>query len=170
MPIATSPFLLKDASLTLIAKADAGTGTPVEYSCQLNQAQLTPAEGGGGTQTYETFCDTHTSSGSTSTWTLDLGGFQAFEDATDLSTLLFDEEGEIFSYVLTPKGGTVSATNPGFKGDVTLKPVAVGGTAGTFATFTISLPCTAKPTKITTAGALAEATAKTTSKNAEKVA
>lgn len=148
MALTTQPFVMRDVSLTLVKK---GAATPVEYRCQLSQAQLTPAAASGGGQTLETFCSTYSSSGSTAaTWTLDLGGFQAYKDVTDLSIILFNDEGEEYTYTLLPEGGTISTTNPGFTGDVTLIPVQVGGTANQYATFTVSLPCLAKPTMLTT--------------------
>lgn len=145
MPISTAPFLMNGVSLTLSLAG----GTPVEYKCQLNQAQLTPGTGGGGGgSTYETFCATFDSGGAgNSTWTLDLGGFQAFADVEDLSLFLFDNEGALLDFVLTPLGGTVSATNPAFSGQVTAAPTAIGGTANQYATYTISLPVQGKPVK-----------------------
>jgi hypothetical protein len=146
--IASSPFVLKDVSLTLVKTGEAGT--PVEYRCQLSQAQLTPSAGAGATgATMETFCAVYDSSGtSASSWVLDLAGFQAYGDVTDFSMISFNEEGEQFDFVLMPLGGVASATNPGFEGTVTMVATPIGGTANQYAQFTGSLPCTEKPTMV----------------------
>ena len=144
-----APFALRNISLTLVKSSLVATAPRVEYRCTLNQAQLTPAAATGAAATYETFCETFNSATTESTWTLDLGGFQAFADANDLSMLMFDDENELYTYVLTPVGGVVSPTNPGFTGEVRLKPSAIGGTANQYASYTVSLPCEAKPVKST---------------------
>jgi hypothetical protein len=151
MALTTSPFLLKNLSLTLVKTAEVA-GVAEEYRCQLTAATLTPSTGGGGGgSTLETFCDSYSSTGaSTATWTLDLSGFQAYKDVTDLSILLFNDEGENYTYTLMPEGpAPISATNPGFTGEVTLIPTTIGGTANQYATFTVSLPTVGKPTMIT---------------------
>lgn len=150
MAQSTSPFILKDTSLVL---SKAGTGTPEEFRCQLNSVTITPGTGGGaGEQTYETFCDTFTSGGgSSSTFTLDLAGFQAWADVADLSVILWNDAGEEYDFSLVPMAGPVSATSPAFSGKVTLVEPQVGGTANTYATFTVSLPCVSKPTMVTSA-------------------
>jgi len=150
MPISTAPFVLKEVSLTLVKSGDATT--PVEYRCQLSQAQLTPSAGAGATgATLETFCETFDNSGTTSSsWVLDLAGFQAFADVTDLSMISFVDEGEKYDFVLVPVGGTISTTNPGFSGQVTMVATPIGGTANQYASFTVSLPCVSKPTMLTT--------------------
>ena len=145
MPITTSPFTLTNTSLVLTPTA----GVETEYRCQLTQAQLTPSTttGGGGNEV-ATFCTTHSSggAGALATWTLDLAGFQAYADATDLTMFLYEHEGEKLAFTLTPIGpDPISATNPGFTGEVTATPTQVGGTAQQYATFTVSLPVSAKP-------------------------
>jgi hypothetical protein len=147
MPITTSPFVLDDVSLTLVPTAG---GTAEEYQCQLNRAELVPAAGTSSGNSFETFCDTYSSSGGNSSWTLELTGFQAYVDAADLSMLLFNDEGVEYDFVLTPAGGVISATNPAFDGTVTLVPTNIGGTANQYAQFSVSLPCSGKPTAITT--------------------
>ena len=178
--LSLSPFVLNKTTLTLkrildpAGAAAAPVGTRTEYRCQLNTATLTPsgATGGGNTTTYVTFCqefeeDTTPSGGGG--WTLNLAGFQAYADVTDLSLLLFSDEGSVWEYVLVPTGGAISATNPGFRGTVKFQPSTIGGTAQTYATFTVDLPCvtvpaatdptsTIKPKLVTTApGALLSA-------------
>lgn len=164
MAQATAPFTLNNLSLTL-KKLTNPDGTPAtggaaaEYRCQLNIASLTPsASSSGGGGELITFCATFTSPGSSSSsWVLNLGGFQAYQDVADLSVILFNDEGATYEFVLTPLGGTISATNPGFQGVITITPTVIGGTAGQYATFTVDQPCTGKPTMITVAPAAAEA-------------
>jgi hypothetical protein len=154
MPITTAPFTLRDTSLTLTL-VGGQAAVAVEYRCQLTAATLTPSDASTSSTELVTFCTTHSDSsgGGDATWSLDLEGFQSFADATDLAMFLFDNEGEKATFVLLPgqNGETISATNPGFSGTVTLKPTAIGGTARAYATFTVSLPCDSKPTKVTTA-------------------
>lgn len=165
MALTVAPVVLNNVSLTLekIRNADgsaATAGTAAEYRCQLNTASLTPSQNTGAAQEYVTFCETHSSpGGGGSTWVLNLAGFQAYADVTDLSLLLFNDEGAVYEYVLTPLGGTQSATNPGFRGEVTIIPTVIGGVANTYAAFTVDLPCTAKPTMIVAAPTAVAATA-----------
>ncbi len=128
MPIATKPFSMNNVSLTLTTT---GGATPIEYRCQLSRAELVPAASStSATSEYATFCETHSiGGGSATTWTLELSGFQAWADATDLSNFLFDEDGNELDYVFIPAGGVVSATNPSFSGTVTASPTPVGGSA-----------------------------------------
>jgi hypothetical protein len=153
--ITTAPFTLKDTSLTLKLIDEAGTTTATEYRCQLTEATWVPSDASTSTQELVTFCTTHSDStgGGDATWVLQLAGFQSFMDANDLAMFLFDNEGKKAEATLLPgqSEGAVSATNPAFKGTVTLKPVNIGGTARQYATFTVSLPASAKPTKVTTA-------------------
>lgn len=153
MAISTSPFTLKDTSLTL--KLSGAVTAAQEYRCQLTEAVLTPSDSGGGGNELETFCAKHSDSSSSSTWDLTLSGFQSFADANDFAMWAFDNEGKKADFVLIPGqgGSTLSVTNPGFKGEVTVKPTVIGGTAKTYAVFQVSLPCSVKPTKITTLAA-----------------
>lgn len=157
MAVTTQPFLLKRVSLTLIKTSEIGTGTETEYKCALNQAQLTPSAGtssGGGT-TFESFCETFDAgaAASNATWTLDLNGMQNYKDALDLSVLLFENEGEKYTFTLMPDDTsgteTPSASNPAFKGEITAVPTQIAGTANQYATFQVSLPVVGKPEMVT---------------------
>ena len=153
MALTTQPFVLSNLTLTLKKTKNpdgsVATGTAVAYRCQLNTASLTPSAASATTQTYETFCATFESGGGGSaTWVLNLAGFQAYKDVTDLSIILFNDERAEYQFVLSPEGGTISATNPGFQGTVKIVPTVIGGTANQYASFTVDLPCTAKPTML----------------------
>lgn len=152
MPITTNPFTLKDTSFTL--KLLGGGGDAIEYRCQLTEAAWVPSDATSSTSELVTFCTTHSDSsgGGSATWVLQLAGFQSFADAEDLTLFLFDNEGQKAEATLLPGqgGATVSATNPGFRGTVTVKPTNIGGIARQFATFTVSLPADQKPTKVIT--------------------
>jgi len=143
--VTSNPFVLRDVSLTL---TPTGGGTAEEYRCQLSQAELVPTAAGGGGASLTTFCNSYSDSGGNASWALALSGFQSYEDASDFSMLSFDAEGEEFDFVLSPMGGTVGPTNPGFGGTVTMVATNIGGTAGQYAVFTASLPCGGKPDKI----------------------
>lgn len=160
MAIATSPYVLSDVSFTM--KLASATGGGVEYRCQLTAVTLTPSDSAGGGQSLETFCETHSSEGSSgSTWTVDLEGFASFADAEDFTRFCFTNEGATADFVFVPgKTGVISATNPGFAGQLTVKPTPIGGTAKQFHTFRVSLPCLRKPEMITTAPALFAAAGK----------
>lgn len=153
IPISTSPYVLRDVSFTMKLASDT-TGTAVEYKCQLSAVTLTPSDtGGAGGATLETFCDTYSSEGTSgSTWTVDLSGFSSFADAEDFTRFCFVNEGETADFTFVPgPSGVISATNPGFKGQLTVKPTPIGGTAKQYHQFTVSLPCTSKPQMVTTA-------------------
>ncbi len=147
MAITQSPFLLKDVSLTLVKSGE--VTTPVEYRCQLSQAELVPSAASGGGASLSTFCDEYSSPGGNATWVLTLSGFQAYQDAADLSVILFNDEGETYDFVLMPIQGAVSAANPAFEGQVTIVPTNIGGTANTYGVYTVSLPCAQKPLMVT---------------------
>jgi len=153
MPQSTAPFILRDTSLVLQKVEPTGTAPAEEFRCQLNSVVITPSTGGGaGEQTYETFCETFTSGGgNNTTFTLDLGGFQAWADVADLSVILWNDAGSEYTFSLVPMTGPVSVTSPSFTGIVTLVEPQVGGTANTYASFTVSLPCKSKPTMVTIA-------------------
>jgi len=171
--LTVAPFVLNNVSLTLekVRNPDGSAATPgtaSEYRCQLNTASLTPSQNTGASQEYVTFCDTHTSpGGGGSTWVLNLAGFQAYADVLDLSLILFNDEGAVYEYVLTPLGGVQSATNPGFRGEVTIIPTVIGGVANTYGSFTVDLPCTAKPSMIVAAPTAAAAEQESTSRESE---
>lgn len=149
MAQSTAPFSMNNVSVKLKAADDVGTA--VEYRCQLNRAELVPAAStSGGGNEMQTFCDTFSTTGITNaSWTLELAGFQAWADVTDLTNFLFDHEGEELVYELTPLGGTVSPTNPKFTGTVIAAPTPIGGTANNYGQFTVSLAAQGKPTKVT---------------------
>jgi hypothetical protein len=163
MPIQATPYALKDVSVTL--ELTGGAGTPIEYHCQLTSAALVPSTNtGGGGSDLTTFCGTYSSGGAAggTTWVLQLGGWLALADATDLSRFLFENDGKTADFVLVPGNNatgdvTISSTNPGFSGSVNLVATQIGGTAGEFPTWTVDLPCTAKPTLITVAPVVASA-------------
>lgn len=147
-----SPFVLNKVSLTLV-KSDAAPGTPIEFKCQLSRAELVPSAGGGATgETITTFCNTYDSSGTTSSsWVLSLAGFQAWTDVADFSVISYTDEGESYDFVLMPIEGTVSTTNPAFEGTCTMVATPVGGTANSYAQFTVDLPLREKAVMLTTA-------------------
>jgi hypothetical protein len=153
--ISTAPFTLRDVSVTLKLLDEGGTATVQEYKCQLTEATWIPSDASTSTTELVTFCETHSDSsgGGNATWALQLAGFQSFGDANDLALFLFENEGSKAEATLLPGqgGATVSATNPGFKGTVALKPTQIGGTARQFAVFTVSLPADTKPVKVTSA-------------------
>jgi hypothetical protein len=148
MAIATSPFVLNDVSLTLILDSNTA-GVPQEYMCQLNRAELVPAAASTGSE-FETFCDTFTPPPKQATWTLELTGFQAWQDAADLSIFLFDNELLKAKFVLMPIAtvtGELVGPLTGFSGVVTLTPGQIGGAANQYAQMTVSLSVEGKPTR-----------------------
>lgn len=149
MPSATKAFVLKNVSLTLV-EADAA-GTAVAYECQLSKAIITPSAGS--TTSYTTFCAKFDDIAEESSYTLDLSGFQAYQDVADLTVILWEEAGKVYDFVLQPNlgqaaGSAISATNYAFSGQVTLVEAPIGGTVNEWATFDVSLPCVTKPTML----------------------
>ena len=144
MAITTSPFLTNDAEILLSL---ASGGTPVEYRCQLRRAEVVPSTGASSPE-METYCETHTGAAAPQTWTVELEGFQALDDAEDLTRFLLTNAGEDLNYDLAPKGGVASATNPHYTGVCIARATNIGGVANSFAQFTVTLPCTATPTEV----------------------
>lgn len=141
-----SPFKLKDTDVQLV-EAGGTFGADTSFRCQLTKAELVPSASSSGDD-LETFCATHSDSGGDATWELQLDGFQG-TDAEDLAMLAFDHEGEEFDFLLIPKGGVISTTNPGFQGTITLTPTSIGGQANAWATYSATFKCKQKPVKVT---------------------
>ena len=145
LPITTKPFSLDNLELGLKVAGDTAVVNPIQYRCQLGRSELVPSASTGGGNELVTFCETHTSPTGKASWTLELEGFQAWSDISDLSLMLFNNEGETLDFILVPSGGLVGPSNPAFTGQCLAVPTPVGGTAGSYATFTVSLPCLGKP-------------------------
>ena len=148
MPLTASPFLMNDVLVQIGLAGAAG----VEYRCQLKRAEWVPAAASTATTvTYETFCETHEDeTDAPQKWTLELEGFQAVADATDLSKFLFTNRGVLLDVLLIPQGGVIAADNPGYSGVVKARPTPIGGSANAYASFAVSLPAEDEPVELIT--------------------
>lgn len=126
--ITPSPFVLKDAIVTLGSN---------DYQAAVTSATLTPSSS---VVTIKGLTPTAVfSSGTNSTWTLDLAFMQSF-DTTDLAIYLFNNEGDEVAFVVEPEAGGAS-----FSGTVILTPGAIGGAVDQYGTSTVSLGIKGKP-------------------------
>lgn len=141
----STPLFMKDASVTL-ALVGPPAGTEAEFNCDLKSAVIEDTPGDD--VTYATLCPdgSYTRKGA-ATYVLHLTGPQEW-DVAGLSRFLWDNEGELATFVVQAHGAAVpiSDTEPGFTGTVTLIAGDYGGEVETFAEFDVSLPCNGRPT------------------------
>lgn len=83
-------------------------------------------------------------------WVLTLDYAQDWSATTSLSRYLLENAGKTVTITLTPAGGVISASNPGFVVTATLVPGPIGGAVDTVSVGQVSLPVDGAPTVKTT--------------------
>lgn len=141
-------LFLKDVSLTFeIINPPVASA---EFNCNVHTVEVVPTPGDD--ITYRVLCPdgTLTQKGA-STYVLHIVGSQDW-DAAGLSRYLWENAGQTAHFVAQAHGAAVaiSATAPGFEGDVVLVEGAYGGTADEWAEFDVELPCVTRPDLIET--------------------
>lgn len=132
--ITGSAFVMKDANIII------GSGDN-DYAALVSSAILTPTIA---TQTAKGLKPTAVyTDASSATWALSLTFWQDWTSETSLGRYLFENEGELVDIRLDPTDGGI-----GFELQATIVPGAVGGAVDTFASATVSLPVTGKPTLV----------------------
>jgi hypothetical protein len=113
------------------------TASAVDVSCQVSNASITatPQQ-----KTITTLCGVTNAAGATS-YQLHLEAAQDWA-AEGLSTFLWDNDGQVVDFALTP----TAATSPTATGQVYIAPGAFSGASGEIATLTVDLGCVGKPT------------------------
>jgi hypothetical protein len=143
-----TPLFMRDVTLSLKLVS---SGTRVEYQCDVSTAEIIPTAGD--EVTYSTLCATgsYSSVGKT-TYALHVVAAQRWA-ADGLAAFLWDNDGELaeFQYQAHGDGVTPTADLPGMAGEVRLIAGNYGGEVDTYAELDVTLPCSAKPTKITAA-------------------
>lgn len=128
--ITPTPFVLTNCSVTI----DGDT-----YEKAISRVEFVPSTS---TQTFKAVSPGAVyQAAELAAWTADLEFAQDWADADSLSRKLFDDEGSAVTMLFDPiaGGATITAT-------VYLTPGSIGGTGGAFATGSVSLPCSGKPT------------------------
>lgn len=140
--IAVQPFRLVNAKLNVKSGAtDVG-----DFEKHVSLAQLTPTTG---TVSWKGLgANAHKFPGTTE-WDCQLDYAQDWASTTSLSRYLLDNAGKTVTITLTPQGGTISPTNPGFRFTATLVPGPVGGGVETVAVGSVTLPVDGAPTVVT---------------------
>src|SRR4029077_2845777 len=119
------------------------------YACFVKSAELVTTPGD--VVEYKTLCDTIQQQGP-STYAWHFVGVQDWATG-GLSLFLWTNAGATARCVVNAHGKTaaVAATTPGFDSSVVLVEGSYGGEAGAWAEYDIELPCTARPTLLTSA-------------------
>lgn len=141
-------LFMRDASLTF--EIVNPPGTAAEFNCSVHTVEVVPTAGDD--VTYQTLCpDGGLTQKGASTYVLHVVGVQDWE-ASGLSRFLWDNAGQTAHFVAQAHGAAtaISATAPGFEGDVVLVEGNYGGEADTWAEFDVELPCVSRPTLIET--------------------
>jgi hypothetical protein len=123
--MAFQPFILGASVLTLDGAA---------YEGQINSAVFTPSAS---VSTWTAINSDSYSFTSPSTWVLDLGLGQDWQDAESLSRYLLESEGSVVAAVFTPIEGGATVT-----ANVSLSPGQIGGDTTAVAGGTVSLGST----------------------------
>lgn len=123
---------VKNAVLRVGGISGAASAT-YEFSSKVDQVVFTPSSS---TVTWTAIDGTTYSETSPSTWTADIQFLQDWDDENSLGRLLFDHEGAEATLTFEPLSGGVSVVTT-----ATLSPGAIGGTAGSVATSSVSLGC-----------------------------
>lgn len=123
--VAVKPFVLRDVDLVF------GTDNYEAHVSQCEYVPTTPQ------LTWTGLANNTVGASGASTWVLTLSGAQDWETANSLSQYLHDHEGESIEVTLTPKSGAGTFTST-----VVVAPANIGGTAGAFSVFTVSMGST----------------------------
>ena len=139
-------LFIKDASVKFVIPPGA-IGTAVEYSCFVKSAELITTPGD--LVEYATLCDTIQQQGP-STYAWHFVGVQDWATG-GFSLFLWSNAGQTARCVVNAHGKTsaFAAATPGFDSTVVLVEGSYGGEAATWAEYDIELPCTARPTLLT---------------------
>lgn len=144
MPIVdVKPFRLSNAKLNI----KSGTTDVGDFEKHVSTAQANPTtpttewRGLGG--------NVHTFAGAAG-WALQLDYAQDWSQTNSLSRYLLENAGKLVTVTLTPAGGTISATNPGFRMTVMLVPGPIGGAVDQAAVGSVTLPVDGAPVVVTT--------------------
>lgn len=130
--IAVQPFVLRDCTLAIGAD---------NYEAHVSQVQFDPSAS---TQTWKGLTPTAVFTDSTTaTWTCTLAYAQDWVTADSLSQYLHEHEGESVAATFVPKVGT---GQPSVTATLIITPGSIGGTVDSFATATVTLGVSGKPT------------------------
>src|SRR5215471_13371572 len=143
-------LFMKDVSVKIIVPATGAYSAAVEYNCDVNTVEVLSKPGS--TVTYQTLCPSGVLQQiGASTYSVRLKGVQDW--GTDgLSTFLWNNHGATARLVAQAHGATAAfaPATPGFDCQVVLIEGTYGGEAGKYAEYDVEMPCTVRPSLITT--------------------
>lgn len=123
---------LKGGTLTLGATS---------FAKQMTSVALTPSTEEDG-EPVETLDGSKITAEEVTSWTLDLGAIQDFDDASGFIAYTWTNAGDEVAFTWEPN----STTAPTYGGTVKIRPVAVGGDVSSRLTTTASFPLVGDPT------------------------
>jgi hypothetical protein len=136
------PLVMKDVLLVLGASGD-------DFRKHVDQVTFNPPSAPSAITWTGLGLNTHTDRGTpTEDWTVTLNYAQDWESTNSLSQYLFDHHGdpEPIAARFEPKAG-----GPAFEAEVYVVSGAIGGSVNVFATASVTLPTTGKPTRVAAA-------------------
>jgi hypothetical protein len=122
--IAVKPFVLRNVTLSI------GTDN---YEAHVSEVTFTPSAS---QVSWTGLANNTVSATTTATWTVTIGYAQDWDTANSLAQYLHANEGTTVAVEFVPDDGQGT-----FDANVVLSPGAIGGTAGAFATSTVTLGC-----------------------------
>jgi len=141
---------MKDAKLTLAI----GAASPHDYAGQVSAATVEVEAGD--TSSYATLDGATQQEIGPASYSLHIVAGQVWDGtaapATGLARYLWDNEGQLATFVLQAHGKAVanSTTTPALTGTCRLVAPSYGGEVGAFAELDVTMPCQSKPTITTT--------------------
>jgi len=147
--VATRLFM-KDVSVRIVVPSGP-IGSATEYNCDVNTVEVLSKPGS--VVTYQTLCPNGTlQQVAPSTYSVRLKGVQDWDATGGISAFLWTNHGQTARIVIQAHGATAAyaAATPGMDAQVVLLEGTYGGESGKYAEYDVELPCTTRPTLITT--------------------
>jgi hypothetical protein len=123
--VPVKPFVLRDVDFVI------GTDNYEAHASQCEYVPTTPQ------LSWTGLANNTVGASGASTWVLTISGAQDWETVNSLSQYLHEHEGEEVPVTLTPADGSGTFTST-----ITLAPANIGGSAGAFSVFTVSMGST----------------------------
>jgi hypothetical protein len=143
-------LFMKDASVKFVIPPGPLSGA-TEYNCVVNTVEVLSKPGS--TVVYQTLCPTGTIQQiAPSTYSIRFKGVQDWAATGGLSAFLWTNHGQTARVVIQAHGVATAfaPATPGIDGSVVILEGTYGGEAGKYAEYDVELPCTVRPTLVTT--------------------
>lgn len=146
------PLMLKNVLMTIGSD---------NHQAALDAVTFTPSAD---SQTWTGLAGNSVTDQSTATWVAALSYMQDWDTVNSLSRYLFANEGNTVAAVFRPRSGS----GPSFAANLVVTPGAIGGQVNAWATTTVNLGCSGKPTLVEAVSVPALLTALPSGQNAAK--